>query len=189
MEHFLMEAVNNIINTMSSIGILLGFVLIILESIVPVLPLGVFISLNVIAFGEKIGFIISWLATIIGCFIMFFICKKLQKNLTKKYKNNKKIMKFKSKINNISYSKLVIILAIPFTPAFLINIGAGLSDFDTKKYLYALILGKIPMIYFWSFIGASLYESFTDIAVISKILLMLVLSFLVSKLLNKFLKL
>lgn len=189
MEQMINDIISSVTNTMGDLGVLSGFILIIFESMIPVLPLAVFIALNVITFGSVIGFIISWVATIIGCMLMFFICRKLKNWFDKKYKKDKKVGKLKKRINNISYSSLVILLAIPFTPAFAINIAAGLSDIDTKKYFSALIIGKLPMVYFWGFIGKSFLESMTDISTLVQICAMLILALLVSKIANKYLQL
>ena len=52
-------------------GPIAGVILIIMESIIPALPLSVFITLNMVAFGNFWGFIISWLSTILGCMLSF----------------------------------------------------------------------------------------------------------------------
>ena len=190
MEEIINSFVNNVTSTMSSLGIISGIVLIILESIIPVLPLGVFIALNVITFGEVVGFFISWISTIIGCMLAFYLSRKLGNRIFRKKKNTKKrelIEKAQNKVGNMSLSNLVLILAVPFTPAFAVNIGAGLSNINPKKYLLALIIGKIPIVYFWGFIGKSLLESITDPYTIAQILGMLIIAYLVSKLVNKFL--
>lgn len=189
MEEIINNFVNNITDIMGSLGIISGIVLIILESMIPVLPLGVFIALNVITFGEVVGFFISWISTIIGCMIAFSLSRKLGNKIfkkDKKTKNRELINKAKNKIGNMSLSNLVLILAVPFTPAFAVNIGAGLSNINPKKYLLALIIGKIPIVYFWGFIGKSLLESITDPYTIAQIIGMLVIAYLVSKLVNKF---
>ena len=188
MEHYITEAVDYITNLMSSLGLFSGFFLIILESIIPILPLAVFIAVNVISFGPVLGFLVSWIATVVGCMISFFVCRKLSEKFERKYKDNKNINKFKKYIGKLSYSNLVILLAVPFTPAFAINIGAGLSDIDYKRYFSALMIGKIPMVYFWGFIGKSLLESITDPYTLAQIIVMLILAYLASKVANKFIK-
>lgn len=183
------EIVNTITNFMSQFGIMSGVILIMLESMIPVLPLGVFIALNVITFGEVVGFFISWISTIIGCMIAFLISRKLGNKIFKKNnksKNRELINKAKNKIANMSLSNLVLILAVPFTPAFAVNIGAGLSNINPKRYLLALIIGKIPIVYFWGFIGKSLLESITDPFTIGQIVVMLIVAYLVSKVVNRF---
>ena len=67
--------VSNSTTILTNIGPIGGVFLIILESIFPMLPLSVFITLNMISFGSFFGFIISWLSTIIGC--MLFFSKKI----------------------------------------------------------------------------------------------------------------
>ena len=63
-------------NFLMSIG-LLGYVLscfcILIESIIPVLPLSVFITLLFYKFGSLFGFIISYIFTVLGCIISYKI--------------------------------------------------------------------------------------------------------------------
>lgn len=91
------------------------------------------------------------------------------------------------RISDLNFSKLVLIMAIPFTPAFSINIGAGLSKMSYRKYLFALIISKLSIVYFWGFIGTTFVESITDIGVLIKICLILFITFILSRIvINKF---
>lgn len=163
-----------------------GFGLIILESILPVLPLAVFIALNLILFGNVVGFILSWIATICGCILSYFIFRK---GFSKKiYRNLEKHPKTKSlvkTVKNISFPNLVIIMAIPFTPAFSINIGAGLSRMSFKKFFFALLIAKLFIVYFWGFVGTTFVESITDIGVLVKLGSILLIAFILSKIVLK----
>ena len=61
-------------NFLMSIGIwgyVLSCFLILIESIIPVLPLSVFITLLFYKFGPFIGFIISYVFTILGCIMSY----------------------------------------------------------------------------------------------------------------------
>ena len=185
METFLTELISKATDLMGSLGFISGFLLIIFESMIPVLPLAVFIALNIMTFGSLFGFILSWVATVTGCMISFYLCRKLRNNLKR---NNEKVKKFKKYINKLSYSNLVILIALPFTPAFAVNIAAGLTDIDAKKYFSALMIGKLPMVYFWGFIGKSLLESITDPYTIAQVVFMVLIAYLVSRLANKFIK-
>jgi uncharacterized membrane protein YdjX (TVP38/TMEM64 family) len=188
MEIFLTELISKATDFMGSLGFISGFLLIIFESMIPVLPLAVFIALNIMTFGSLFGFILSWVATVTGCMISFYLCRKLRDKFEKKYGNNEKVKKFKKYINKLSYSNLVILIALPFTPAFAVNIAAGLTDIDAKKYFSALMIGKLPMVYFWGFIGKSLLESITDPYTIAQVVFMVLIAYLVSRLANKFIK-
>ena len=131
---------NFIANNNIFLSIFIGTAAIIAESMIPILPLAAFIAINIIAFGNVLGFIISWIATVIGCSISFFICRKLRKKFKKKFKDENKFLKFINKIDKIKFTSLVLILAMPFTPAFSINIAAGVSKMKYKKYLIALLI-------------------------------------------------
>ena len=111
MESLINTAVDVITNIMSRFGIVSGVFLIILESMVPILPLGVFIALNIMTFGEVIGFIVSWLSTVTGCMLAFYICRYLKNKYEKKYRKDKKVKKLKKAIDNISLSNLVLIIS------------------------------------------------------------------------------
>lgn len=183
--------VSNSATILTNIGPIGGVFLIILESIFPMLPLSVFITLNMISFGSFFGFIISWLSTIIGCMLSFtlfrhFFQKKLYRFIKKKEQD--KFTDIMKAISNINFSNLVMLIAIPFSPAFLINIAGGLSKIKTEKFFLAIMIGKIVIVYFWGYIGTTLLESLTNIMVLFKIGGLLVLAFFISKLVEKKLK-
>ena len=167
------------------IALIIGMSLIILESIIPMLPLAVFIAINMLVFGNIIGFILSWISTIIGCTLSFYIFRTLKNKAWKYISKKEKLVDLMKKIDKISFSSLVIILAFPFTPAFSINIGAGLSNISYKKYLLALLISKISIVYFWGFIGTTLVESITDIGVLLKIAVIILIAFILSKIVTK----
>lgn len=180
--------VQTCIQTMNSFGIFAGIFLILLESIIPALPLSVFITLNLMTYGNVVGFLLSWLATILGCSLSFFLFRFLFREKLNRFikkKNQKEFEKWMRKISNISFSSLAILIAIPFTPAFFINIAAGLSKMRYRKFLLALLIGKFIMVYFWGYVGTTLMESLTDVGVLLKIVGLLGLAYILSKIMEK----
>lgn len=190
------ELIHNIIDQLQDlvasnnifIGLFFGCFVIVLESIIPVLPLALFIAINMLVFGNFVGFLISWISTIIGCSVSFFIFRKgFSKKIYNNIDNKPRTKKLMNIVSHINFSKLVIVMAIPFTPAFSINIGAGLSKMSYKKFLFAAIISKIFIVYFWGFIGTTFVESITDIGVLIKLCIILLAAFLLSKIvINKF---
>lgn len=186
-----MEIIDNFIqwciSTLSFLGPIAGIILILLESILPVLPLSVFITLNMMTFGNLFGFLISWIFTIVGCSLSFFLFRLFRKKMYKflKKKDLEKIDYWLKKISKIPLTSLTVILAIPFTPAFFVNIAAGLSKISYKKYLISLLIGKMIMVYFWGYVGTSLLDSLTDVTVLIKIIILLLTTYVLSKLIEK----
>lgn len=181
-----------VMNTIDALGVygpLLGCVFIILESILPPLPLFVFITLNFVAYGKLVGFIISWICTCIGCFLSYFLVKKFLRNwVLKKIKNVDLLTKWMSYIENLSLSKVTVILAIPFTPAFMVNIAAGICNMDFKKFSIAILISKIFLVYFWGVVGTGLLESLHNPRSIITVIVMMVVAYLVSLIIKKVFK-
>lgn len=184
------EYTSAFLETMGIWGALISSLLITVESILPFLPLFVFITLNFLTFGKVLGFIISWICTCIGCYISFILFRTKIKTFMERKLTNKKIRKQIDKtrkyIDKISLSGLTILIAIPFTPAFVVNIASGLSDISKKKFLTSIIIGKFFMVYFWGYIGTTLIESLTHPIYLVKILLMILIAFVISKIVNKY---
>ena len=182
---FLME----LINGSSFYGPIIACLLIFVESIIPALPLFVFITILFISYGYLLGYIISYILTCLGCFFSFYLCRKfLRKYFIKKVRKIDKFNSFMKIIDKISVSNLSVLIAIPFTPAFLVNIAAAISNMDFKKYAISIIIGKLFMVAFWGFIGTSLVESLKNPKIMIIIGIMLLITYAVSKLVNKKLK-
>ena len=117
--------------------------------------------------------------TVLGCIMSYFIFKKGLGNKFEIFTENKEILKkYKKVFKDISLGKLTLLISIPFTPAFLINIACGLVKMDFKKYLISILIGKIALVYFWGFIGVSFVESINNPIILVKIA--------ISKIVNKF---
>ena len=169
-------------------GPLGGLLLIIVNSIYPVaVPLGVYMAFNVNAFGLLFGIIISYTGTIIGCIISFLLFKKFDSKF-KKFNEREKVKKLKSKMSSVTIPSLATITALPFFPAYLINIAAGLSRVDNKKFIIGICVGKVPLVLFWCIIGKSFMDSVTDYKTILIIIGMLVFTYVASKILTKIFK-
>jgi len=183
--------IDQVVNFMVSIGPLGGAFLIMLESFIPPLPLGVFVGLNMLSFGHVFGFLLSYFSTIAGCMLSFLLFRYL---LRDKYMNwiSKKdqqlLQKWTKKLSHIKLTTLAVIFALPITPAFLVNIAGGISNISTKKYLLALFIGKPAMLLFYGYIAVSLVDSLNDPLNIVKIILLVIFTYALSKVIGKVVK-
>ena len=175
-------------NYISDGGIIIGFLLVLLESFVPILPLSVFVAFNVKAFGFLGGCAISWSATCLGSYICYIFFAFLEEKFTQKFLDRKlikKVHKGLEKFKKIKFTELVLILTLPFTPSFLVNILSGLTKMKSQKFVSALLIGKSFSIIFWGYIGKSLLESLTDPTSIIYIAVTLLLAYIISKIVSK----
>lgn len=186
----LSDVLNELLINMGLWAPLLSSLLIILEGVLAFLPLFVFITINMLVLGPVLGGVISWICTSIGGFITFYLCRKGFHNLFQsKIKSKKKISKLMELIDNLKFKQLVLFGAIPFMPSFFINVGAGLSNISIKKYLYALLLGKIFVVVFWGYVGCNLVDCLTDPVEGIKVIVLIIVAYVIAQIVNKKFKL
>lgn len=194
---FFNEVNELLIEFLNNVGILAPLfccALIFLEAILAFLPLFVFVTVNILSLsnifgqfvGTIIGFSLSWIFTILGSFTVFLGIRKLfSDNFRNKIKKKKKINKFMFIVDHLKYSQLVLIISIPFSPSFFINLGAGLSKINYKKYFSALIIGKFVQVIFLSFVGVSLVECLSNPLAFIKVILIVLFGYVLSVIINK----
>ena len=180
------DILNSWLQTAGLWGGLVCCVLIILEPLLPFLPMFIFVTINLLVFGYVLGFILSYICSVLGCLLFYIIVNKLfSKKAYKFYKDKKKINSLVIRYKNIKFETLTTIISMPFTPAFMINSLAALSNMPLKKYMSAEIIAKIFITIFWGFIGVNLIKCFEDPKYLIYIGLMLLGGFILSKIVNK----
>lgn len=184
-----MEILNKIMELpdyFQSVGPFITFLVVVLESILPILPISVIIAFAVLSYGFMVGFGISYIGTIVGCILSFLLTRYLFKTLLYNHISKNGLTKaFMEKFGDLSLGSVVVLMAMPFSPAFLLNICGGLSKMSFKKFVIALFIAKCSIVYFWGFIGTNFVESLTNPVVLIKVLLMLCVSYILSKLVDK----
>lgn len=182
----LYEWIMNMIQNIGMYSIAINCLLIVVESIIPPLPLSLFITILFVNYGSFLGFLISWIFTVIGCVISFYLFQTVfKKFIDRKIRTHEFANKFLKIIDTIKFNNLVLIIAMPFTPAFLVNIVAGVSNMNIKKFLPAILIGKISLVIFWGYIGTTLLESLNNPMVIIKVIILMIAAYVISKVVNK----
>ena len=131
----------------------------------------------------------SIICTCIGCIISYYLVKKFLRNwIVDKIKNVNLLTKCMHYIENLSLSQVTVILSIPFTPAFMINIAAGLCNMNFKKFVVAILISKIFLVYFWGVVGTSLLDSLHNPTSIITVVVMMIVAYVFSIIIKKVLK-
>ncbi len=186
---------------LNSLGILAPFlscILVFLEGILAFLPLFVFVTVNVLSMsalvgpvlGGILGIVLSWVFSVLGSYTMFLGTRRLfGRKFRKRIEDSPKANKFMNIIDGLTYSQLVLITSIPFSPSFFINLGAGLSKINEKKYFCALIIGKFAEMIFLGYVGVSLIECLTQPLALIKVAIIMIVGYMFSLGINKKFKL
>lgn len=187
-----MDTIQNLIDTFTNLisngGLFAGFFIVFLECFIPALPLSVFVALNVNAFGFVVGVLLSWSATCLGGFLCYTLFYQLEDKLLERIFHKERAVKLRSKVEKfqkIPFSFFVVLITLPFTPSSLINILSGLSKMPRNKYIVSILIGKLFMILFWGYVGLKVLGDITDIKSLIFIGIGLVLSYVISRIVNK----
>ncbi|MEK4199246.1 TVP38/TMEM64 family protein [Cytobacillus sp. FSL K6-0265] len=165
-----LENILALIEEYRSFGPLPGILLPLIEAFLPFLPLFLFVMANANAFGLWGGFLYSWIGSVAGALLVFFIIRKYgQARFLSVIKNHDKVKKLMAWVEKHGFAPLFLLLCFPFTPSAIVNIVAGLSRISIAQYALAVIAGKMVMIFTVSFVGhdiASLITKPTRTAIV-----------------------
>lgn len=146
-----------------TLGPLIGILLPFIEAFLPFLPLVVFIIANAGAYGLWLGFILSWVGTVAGSYVVFLIIRKYGRNRILRFlTKRRRVQQLISWVERNGFGPLFLLICFPFTPSALVNLVAGLSDMKKTYYLINLMAGKLVMIFIISFIGHDLKALLTQ---------------------------
>ena len=143
-----------------NLGPLVPILLAAVESFFPPLPLVAIVALNVAAHGGVLGFLYSWAGVALGGIIMFLFWRRLIKRFFWKVASRSpKLEKAQQWVNRFDTSSLFMLSLLPFTPTSFMHFAFGMSDFDEKRYLRTVLLGKGLMVAMMAVFGQSLVSS------------------------------
>ena len=101
--------------------------------------------LNVAAHGGILGFLYSWAGVALGGSIMFLFWRRVVKCFFWKFASRSpKLEKAQQWVNRFDTSSLFMLALLPFAPSSFTHLAFGISDFDEKRYLITMLLGKQP---------------------------------------------
>ena len=142
------------------LGPLVPILLAAVESFFPPLPLVAIVALNVAAHGGVLGFLYSWMGVAAGGTIMFLLWRRVFKRFFWKLASRwPKLEKAQQWVNHFDTSSLFMLTLLPFTPSSFMHLAFGISDFDEKRYLVTMLLGKGMMVAMMALFGQSLVSS------------------------------
>lgn len=186
MEWLSFENLISYLEQFTKLGPIGGILLAMIEAFFPPLPLTLFVTINVIAFGFLQGYLYSWVGTCIGTLLMFVIIKRFGTGaFQRKIQKSKKLKNIFTWIKEKGFIPIFILFTFPFTPSFFVCGLAALAGVKNRAYIYATILGKMIMVLSLSFIGYNI-SSFIDQPVKSLIFigLTLIISFIAKRIIG-----
>ena len=155
-----LEFWQTLLDRFGDLGPLAPIFLAMVESFFPPLPLIAIVALNVAAHGGLFGFVYSWVGVMLGGTLMFLFWRRVLKQFFWKFASrSQKLEKAEQWVSRFDVSSLFMLSVLPFTPSSFMHFAFGISDFDEKRYLITMLLGKGVMVAMMALFGQSLVSS------------------------------
>lgn len=155
-----LEFWQTLLDSFGDLGPLAPIFLAMVESFFPPLPLIAIVALNVAAHGGLFGFVYSWVGVMLGGTLMFLFWRRVLKQFFWKFASrSQKLEKAERWVSRFDVSSLFMMSVLPFTPSSFMHFAFGISDFDEKRYLITMLLGKGVMVAMMALFGQSLVRS------------------------------
>ncbi len=155
-----LEFWETLLDGFGDLGPLAPIALAMVESFFPPLPLIAIVALNVAAHGGFLGFAYSWIGVMLGGTLMFLLWRRVVKRFFWKVASrSEKLEKAQQWVSRFDVASLFMLSVLPFTPSSFMHFAFGISDFDEKRYLITVLLGKGVMVAMMALFGQSLVSS------------------------------
>ena len=155
-----LEFWETLLDGFGDLGPLAPIALAMVESFFPPLPLIAIVALNVAAHGGFLGFAYSWIGVLLGGTLMFLLWRRVVKRFFWKVASrSEKLEKAQRWVSRLDVASLFMLSVLPFTPTSFMHFAFGISDFDEKRYLITMLLGKGIMVAMMALFGQSLVSA------------------------------
>ena len=155
-----LEFWENLLNGFGNLGPLAPITLAMVESFFPPLPLIAIVALNVAAHGGFLGFVYSWIGVALGGTLMFLFWRRIVRRFFWKVASRwPRLQKAERWVSRFDTASLFMLSVLPFTPSSFMHLAFGISDFDERRYLVTMLLGKGVMVAMMALFGQSLVSS------------------------------
>ncbi|MDG0843224.1 TVP38/TMEM64 family protein [Staphylococcus equorum] len=169
-----------------NLGYIVGFLLPFIEAFIPILPIIVFVIVNVNAYGFIIGTLLAWVGTVAGSYIVFLFFRRLtHTRYMKKIQQRTSVQRLIHFIDRKGVLPIFILMCFPFTPSALVNIVASLSHIKAHAYLTVLIASKFVMIGLVGWLGNDITTLFTSPTRLITIIIVILIVWFVGRKIEK----
>ena len=143
----LVEFIDSVKEIYSSFGMLAAIGLPYFETLVPIAPLFLMLSFNVLSYGLILGFICTYIGTSLATITIFVFLRTVSSRRPEKdRRDKKKIKRYLIWIENTHPALHILAMMIPLSPAYLINYSMGLSNISFSKYLFVTLVSRFIML-------------------------------------------
>lgn len=134
-------------------GIIVLFLLTILEVVVLPIPAAVTIVIGTYLFGAHISFVVSAIGTIVGSIICFYLGRVFGKKLVNWIVGAETVEKYSKLIEEKGKIPFIVMMLFPFFPDDILCMVVGLTNMKFSFFLTTVVLTRPVMVAFYAYFG------------------------------------
>jgi len=161
------EVIIEWINDEEKGSLFIVFILIVMLASIPGIPFGMVSGVTGAKYGLLWGSLINVTASTVAAMLVYAIfCFLLNRQgiaLLERYSSLRRMEEF---IQSHTFWAILIARIIPIIPAALINIYSGVFGIQFKIFLLSTLLGKIPVMIVFTYVGDSIRSGTNDWAIV-----------------------
>lgn len=161
---------------LGSFGPIVAILLMVLHSII-FIPSEIILFANVYIFGLTLGLIYTWIGSMLGAYLSFYLARLFGRPLVLKFISDAKLAKFDNRFKKNGLFGLFLLRLVPLFSFNLLNYGAGLIKITLWQFTWTTALGIIPPMVIMAWLYMNSMQSSVGIA----ILIVFVVIFIVIK--------
>lgn len=161
--------------SLAGLGLWSGLVFVIAYTIRPLIffPASIMTPLSAILFGPILGWLYAYIGSNFSATVAFFAARYFGRSFIKD-NQNAFIQKYDEKLRTAGFETVLTLRLIPLFPFDFVNYASGLSGISYSRYIAATLIGVIPGLTAYIFLGGSLTNPYL---LIPTVLLFAILTF------------
>jgi len=158
-----------------------------LLALFPIIPYKVVIAALGYAYGTVWATLIAWLGTTLAAVLVYAIVRYAFREQGRRYLSQRRsIQSFTSMMESHPFMAIIVARLLPIIPQMVVNVFAGVASISFWTFTTATILGKIPAILLYAYLGGNLVaRPYVSAALILGYLLLVCIVLLVYRQKNK----
>ena len=144
------------IRSYGEIAAIISFLLMVFQSVLAPIPAFLITFANAMIFGWVRGAILSFVSSMVGAVICFYIARIMGRDVVLKFTSKSAIRQIEEYFNKYGSKTILICRLLPFISFDLVSYFAGLTSINIYSFLIATGIGQLPATIIYSYVGGML---------------------------------
>ncbi len=150
------ELVKDYIRSFGPLAAVVSFLLMILQSVAAPLPAFLITFANAAVFGWVGGAVLSWVSSMAGAALCFYIAKLYGRVVVEKLTGKSALQSVDGFFEKYGAKSIIIARLLPFMPFDPVSYAAGLTSMSFRSFFIATGIGQLPATLIYSYAGEML---------------------------------